>query len=76
MSSNFSALASLSPELAKLGFRAECYFPDDPNTSLLKLRQFGERLAQELVARLGLAVNDQADTQIDLIRKLDQSGVR
>ncbi len=74
MSSNFSLLASLSPELAKLGFRAECYFPDDPNTALLKLRQFGERLAQELVARLGLAVNDQADTQLDLIRKLDQSG--
>jgi len=75
MSSNFSILATLSPELAKLGLRAERYFPDDPNTALLKLRQFGELLAQELVARLGLGINDQADTQIDLLRKLDQSGV-
>ena len=73
--SNFSLLASLSPELAKLGLLAERYFPDDPNTALLKLRQFGERLAQELAARLGLAVNDQTDTQLDLLRKLDQSGV-
>lgn len=75
MSSNFSILASLSPELAKLGSRAERYFPDDPNTALIKLRQFGELLAQELSARIGIAENNQTDTQLDLIRRLDQSGV-
>jgi type I restriction enzyme R subunit len=33
---------------------AEKYFPDDPNTCLLKLRQFAELLAQLLAARVGL----------------------
>jgi type I restriction enzyme R subunit len=33
---------------------AERYFPDDPNTSLLKLRQFGEVLAQLVASRVGL----------------------
>ncbi len=50
--SNFSHLVVLSPELAKLGSRAERYFKEDPNTSLLKSRQFGELLAQETAARL------------------------
>jgi type I restriction enzyme, R subunit len=75
MPSNFTVLVKLSPELAKLGARAEHYFPDDPNTSLIKLRQFGEHLAQELAARIGVTVNQQTDTQADLIRKLDQSGL-
>ena len=33
---------------------AERYFPEDPNTSLLKLRQLGELLAQLLASRTGL----------------------
>ena len=75
MSSNFSILAKLSPELAKLGARAEQYFPGDPKTSLIKLRQFGELLAQELAARFGISLVDQQTTQLDIIRKLDQRGV-
>ncbi|WP_077731546.1 type I restriction-modification system endonuclease [Methylocaldum sp. 14B] len=74
MHSNFSHLADLSRELAKLGQKAEHYFSDDPNTTLLKLRQFGELLAQEVAARFGVYQADQAETQLDLIRKLDQSG--
>ena len=52
-SSNFSHLSPLSSELAKIGYRAEQYLKDDPNTSLLKSRQFAELLTQETAARLG-----------------------
>jgi len=48
--SNFSFLKVHDEQLVRFGMLAERYFPDDPNTSLLKLRQFGEVLAQ-LVAR-------------------------
>jgi hypothetical protein len=40
--SNFSHLAVHDEQLARLGALAEHYFPSDPNTCLLKLRQFGE----------------------------------
>jgi type I restriction enzyme R subunit len=33
------------PQLVRLGGLAERYFKDDPNTCLIKLRQFGEVLA-------------------------------
>jgi len=39
--SNFSFLASRSPQLAKLGALAERYFLNDPPGTLIKLRQFG-----------------------------------
>ena len=35
---------------------AERYFPDDPNTSLLKLRQLAELLAQLVAANVGLTL--------------------
>jgi hypothetical protein len=41
-STNFSFLAAHDAQLVRLGGLAESYFGDDPNTSLLKLRQFGE----------------------------------
>ena len=46
--SNFRFLAQHSPQLLELAFRAEYYFSSDPNTALMKLRQFGEALAQYL----------------------------
>ena len=51
--SNFSHLAVHDAQLARLGALAEHYFPDDPNTCLLKLRQMGELLAQDIGARFG-----------------------
>ena len=74
MQSNFSMLVSLSPELAKIGNQAERYFSEDPNTALLKLRQFGELLAQELAARFGVRQGVPQESQVDLIRKLGQAG--
>jgi hypothetical protein len=38
----------------RLGALVEVYFRDDPNTCLIKLRQFGELVAQEAAAWIGL----------------------
>ena len=39
MSPNFAHLRPYDEQLFRLGSLAERYFPDDPNTSLLKLRR-------------------------------------
>ncbi|MBC7618144.1 MAG: hypothetical protein H7293_04000, partial [Candidatus Saccharibacteria bacterium] len=52
--SNFDMLLPYEEQLWRLGALAERYFAEDPNTSLLKLRQFSEILAQSLAARTGL----------------------
>jgi type I restriction enzyme R subunit len=41
----------------------------DPNTSLLKLRQLGEALAQDIASRLGIEIEERS-TQLDLLRKI------
>ncbi|MDD0811346.1 type I restriction-modification system endonuclease [Curvibacter sp. RS43] len=72
--SNFDMLRSYEPQLWRLGALAERYFAEDPNTSLLKLRQFAELLAQSLAARGGLYVS-QEESQYDLIRRLQGEGL-
>ena len=49
--SNFDMLRAYESELLRLGALAEKYFADDPNMSLLKLRQVSWLLAQFLSAR-------------------------
>ena len=71
--SNFDMLHSYEEQLWRLGALAERYFAEDPNTSLLKLRQFSEILAQSLAARVGLLTNA-AETQYELIRRLHNEG--
>jgi type I restriction enzyme R subunit len=39
LTSNFAHLQEHDAQLLRLGMLAERYFPEDPNTSLLKLRQ-------------------------------------
>jgi type I restriction enzyme M protein len=46
-------LRAYEVQLWRLGALAERYFAEDPNTSLLKLRQLSELLAQSLAARAG-----------------------
>lgn len=53
----------------RLGALAEQYFADDPNTCLIKLRQFAELLAQEVAARSGL-FSLMEEPQADLLRRL------
>lgn len=72
-SSNFWMLASYEPELAKLGAKAEKYFAEDPNTCLIKIRQFGELLARTVAAYLGIYANS-SESQMDLLRRLESSG--
>lgn len=53
---------------------AERAFADDPNTCLLKLRQYGEYLAQLACARVGLD-SDGRENQLDRLRRLADRGV-
>jgi type I restriction enzyme, R subunit len=57
-SSNFQFLTAHDTLLVALGAQAERYFAEDPNTCLMKLRQFGERLAQRAAAHFNLPAND------------------
>lgn len=72
--SNFDMLRAYEAQLWRLGALAERYFAEDPNTSLLKLRQLSELLAQSLAARTGLYANPE-ESQYELIRRLQGEGV-
>ena len=68
-SHNFQFLAAYDAQFVRLATLAERYFRDDPNTCLIKLRQFGELLAQEVAARVGLFASAD-EPQSDLLRRL------
>lgn len=71
---NFSHLQEHDEQLLRLGMLAEKYFPDDPNTSLLKLRQLAELLAQLVATKVGQYVaSDEA--QYELISRLQDQGI-
>ena len=74
MSPNFAHLRPYDEQLFRLGSLAERYFPDDPNTSLLKLRQLGEWLAQHVASRFGVELR-QEETQQQLLRRMESDGV-
>ena len=67
---NFGFLAQHDAQLVRLGALAERYFRDDPNTCLIKLRQFGEVLAQLVGAKAGL-YRSPDEPQADLLRRLN-----
>jgi type I restriction enzyme R subunit len=77
--SNFGDLKAIEPLLAGLGALAERYSVDDPNTALLKLRQYGELLTRVVAARSGqLRTADegqQAETQQARLARLRREGV-
>lgn len=50
----FHFLKAHDAQLARQGALAKRYFKVDPNTCLIKLRQFAELLAQHLAARMRL----------------------
>ncbi|MGE3703517.1 MAG: type I restriction-modification system endonuclease, partial [Hyphomicrobiaceae bacterium] len=74
ISSNFGFLKAHDEQLVRLGLLAERYFPEDPNTCLLKLRQLTELLAQLLATRVG-QYESSAESQYDLLRRLQDTGV-
>ena len=58
-----------APHLAKLAQSALTYYPDDPNTVLLKLRQLGEAILQNTAQRHHIDA-DSSDKQRDLLALL------
>lgn len=72
--SNFAQLRQHDEQLVHIGMLAERYFPDDPNTSLLKLRQFAEVLAQITASRVGL-YDQPEDNQFHLLSRLRDRGI-
>ncbi|GGK95648.1 type I restriction-modification system endonuclease [Deinococcus radiotolerans] len=72
--SNFEDLSRVEPLLAQLGTLAERYAVQDPNTALLKLRQYGELLARVIAARSGHLL-DEDETQVARLARLQREGV-
>lgn len=65
--SNFEFLKGVNDFLYKIALAAEKNYPDDPNTTMSKLRIFGESVAKHL----GKALQIQpTENQFDLIREL------
>lgn len=71
---NFAHLGVHDELLLRLGLLAEQYFPGDPNTCLIKLRQLAELLARMIAARVGL-YESPAEAQFDLLRRLRDCGI-
>ncbi|MGI2172394.1 type I restriction-modification system endonuclease [Shewanella sp. MF05960] len=70
-SENFSFLESYDPIFIDLAISAERAFTSDPNTTLIKLRQLGEAMAQDIAARCGIEFDDKT-TQADLLYKINR----
>ena len=64
--SNFYFLQAHAPILLELAQGAERAFAGDPNTTLVKLRQLSEALAQDIAMRCGIAAQPQT-TQAELL---------
>src|SRR5438093_8094611 len=72
--SNFAHLQEHDAQLLRLSMLAERYFPDDPNTSLLKLRQLEELLAQLVATQVGLYRSSEKP-QYDLLRRQQDQAI-
>lgn len=66
--SNFEFLKGVNDFIYAIACAAENNYPDDPNTTLVKMRMFGEATARHLGTLLG--VKDSPETQHDLLREL------
>jgi type I restriction enzyme R subunit len=71
---NFGFFQAHSEQMLRLGMLAEKYFADDPNTCLLKLRQFSEFLAQMTASQVGLYTSPD-ESQYDLLRRLQDQAI-
>lgn len=69
--SNFDFLKEHDPVFLQLASAAERAFAGDPNTTLIKLRQLGEALVQDMAARCGIEFDEQT-SQADLLYKLNR----
>lgn len=69
--SNFKFLSKSAPLPFQLANAAEQNFVADPNTTLIKLRQFAEALTQDIAARSGVDY-DSETTQAVLLGRVDR----
>ncbi|MCC5812050.1 MAG: type I restriction-modification system endonuclease [Ectothiorhodospiraceae bacterium] len=69
--SNFSFLVEHDALFVELADAAERAFASDPNTTLIKLRQLGEALAQHLAALSGIELDEQT-SQAELLYRLNR----
>ncbi|KTS75226.1 DEAD/DEAH box helicase [Pseudomonas oryzihabitans] len=69
--SNFAFFKEHDPVFLQLANAAERVFASDPNTTLIKLRQLGEALAQDLAVRAGIEL-DSTTSQADLLFRLSR----
>lgn len=60
---NFAFLQEHDPVFLQLASTAEHAFASDPNTTLIKLRQLGEALAQDLAGRSGIEFDANTPSQ-------------
>ncbi len=74
LSSNFAQLQEHDEQLLRLGMLAERYFPEDPNTCLIKLRQLAELLVQHVATNVGEYLSPE-ESQYDLTRRLQDQGI-
>lgn len=74
-SQNFDHLMALSAELHRLGVLAEQFFAIDPNTSLIKSRQFGEYMVKEIAALSGVYDRERRETTHELLRRLSAAQI-
>lgn len=70
---NFEFLREHDALLLRLCLVAERSFTIDPNTTVLKLRQFGEALARNMAAVFGIDVTPEL-SQIELLGTLQRRG--
>lgn len=56
--SNFEFLKDKYPELAKLAYLAECYYENDPVSSLAKMRTFCEYIVKDIYIQEAPIPND------------------
>lgn len=73
-SQNFAFLAEHNAIFLQLASSAERNFSTDPNTTLVKVRQLGEALAQDIATQAGVAFDDRT-TQIELLKQLSHEGI-
>lgn len=70
-STNFGFLAEHDAIFVQLAAAAERAFVSDPNTTLIKLRQLGEAIAQDLALRCNIRF-DERTSQLDLLQQIRQ----
>ncbi|RIV26137.1 type I restriction-modification system endonuclease [Alicyclobacillaceae bacterium I2511] len=73
-SSNFKFLLERWPALSSLGQLAEEYLYNDPNSSMVKIRQFGETMAQ-LILAIEHVAEPEDHTQHGRLQLLKQEGI-